>query len=181
MKQIIVLQSEKTQPKGSLILYRCAIVLVFILVTALIAGSIYAVVRPSDSAPLFRVGTAGGAEPGGRMSNSGLAAHNPDGAAGVFSGIGRLRIPTAGQPQATVILSISFPYPLGDRAFAEELASRIGEFRSIAAGYFASLSVEKINSLDEDAAKAEILGRYNALLRLGKIEALYFSDLMIVE
>lgn len=183
MKREISLQSKRFQSPGLMILYRCIIALVFILVAILIAGSVYAVVRPSDSAPLFRVGSADVIERGGQESpNSGLSAsHSANGAVGVFSGIGRLRIPIAGQPPATVILSISFPYPLSDRVFAEELASRIGEFRSIATGFFAALSMEKIKDLDEDAAKAEILGRYNALLRLGKIETLYFSDLLVVD
>jgi flagellar basal body-associated protein FliL len=35
--------------------------------------------------------------------------------------------------------------------------------------------------MDEGAAKAEILQRYNSLLRLGKIETLYFTDFMLVE
>ncbi|MCL2127730.1 MAG: flagellar basal body protein FliL, partial [Treponema sp.] len=116
-------------------------------------------------------GNRGGSEAGGPAG----------GAVSVFSGIGTLRIPAAGQQAATVILSISFPYPADDLPFTEELASRIGEFRSIATGYFASLSREQIARLDENEAKSEILKRYNALLRLGKIETLYFSDLMIVE
>ena len=183
MKREIALQSQKPQSNGLKILYRCVIALISVLVAVLIAGSVYAVVRPSDSAPLFRVGTADGVERGRQEppNSSRPAVDAANGAVGVFSGIGRLRIPAAGQPPATVILSISFPYPLSDRAFTEELASRIGEFRSIATGYFAALSTEKIKDLDEDAVKAEILERYNALLRLGKIETLYFSDLLIVD
>jgi flagellar basal body-associated protein FliL len=79
------------------------------------------------------------------------------------------------------MLSISFPYPADDRPFTEELVSRVGEFRSIATGYFASLSLEKIMELDEETAKNEILRDYNVLLRLGKIETLYFSDFMPID
>ena len=169
MKREIVPQKEK---KGLLIFYRVVMALVLALVLALIVGSLFAVIRPAGSAPLFRIGGGEG------QVSSGLAL--ADGEIGVFSGIGRLRIPVATQPPVTMLLSISFPYPAGDRAFTEELASRIGEFRSIAEGYFASLPPEKITSMDEDAAKAEILKKYNALLRLGKIETLYFGDLLIV-
>jgi len=163
--------------KGPLIFYRVVVALIITLVLALAAGSLYAILRPEGSAPLFRIGASGGRERQ-RAGSGGPAL--ADGEVAVFSGIGRLRIPVASTPPATMLLSISFPYPADDRAFTEELASRLGEFRSIATGYFSSLPPEKITSMDEDAAKAEILRRYNALLRLGRIETLYFGDLMIV-
>jgi flagellar basal body-associated protein FliL len=153
------------------------VVIILVLIAALVAGSLYALIRPSDSRPLFRIGGTGNAVRFRQSPGEGEAGGNT----AVFSGIGRLRIPAAGQPPVTVILSVSFPYPADDLLFTEELAARIGDFRSIATEYFASLSAEKIANLDEGAAKAEILKRYNNLLRLGRIETLYFSDLMTVE
>jgi flagellar basal body-associated protein FliL len=97
----------------------------------------------------------------------------------VFNGIGRLRIPLSNS--STLILSIAFPYSADDRVFAEELAARIGDFRTIATDYFSSLPEEKLIILDEDAAKAEILKRWNSRLRLGRVEALYFSDLLVLD
>ena len=170
--------------RGLLILYRVIIVLFFVVIVIIAAGSLYALFRPSASEPLFRTGRDGGdtLSTRGSMAVSGLAVSGlADDTDAVFTGIGRLRIPAAGQPPATVILSISFPYPVSDRPFTEELASCIGEFRSIAIGYFSSRSLENIVNMDEETAKAEILRRYNALLRLGKIDTLYFGDLMIVE
>ena len=81
----------------------------------------------------------------------------------------------------TVILSIAFPYNSGDRPFAGELAARVPDFRRAATEYFGSLDGGALENIDEDAARAEILRRYNALLRLGKIETLYFYDLMMIE
>jgi flagellar basal body-associated protein FliL len=159
-----------------LIVYRVFVVLAIALVAALAAGSLYALFRSPNSGPLFRIGSAAGKGQGGHRPDTGASA-----ASNVFSGIGRLRIPLAGEPAAAIILSVSFPYPADDRAFAEELASRIGDFRSIAAEYFASLPRAKTINLDEEAAKTGILKRYNAMLRLGRIETLYFGDLMIVE
>ncbi|MCL2761662.1 MAG: flagellar basal body protein FliL [Treponema sp.] len=158
------------------LVYRVFMMVILALVAVLIVGSLYAVFRSPDAQPLFRIGGAG--------SNDHSGQNHASDAATIFSGIGRLRIPVAGpsgQQAATVILSISFPYPAHDRPFTEELASRIGDFRSIASGYFASLPLAKLVNIDEAAAKAEILKQYNALLRLGKIEILYFGDLMIVE
>ena len=80
-----------------------------------------------------------------------------------------------------MILSIAFPYPAEDRAFSEELAVKIGDFRSIATEYFSSLPAERLLIIDEEAAKSEILRRYNSGLRLGSINALYFSDMIIID
>jgi len=157
-----------------LIVYRVLVALALALAVVLITGSLYALFRSPNSGPLFRIGAAGGKQ-GGHSPETGAALPN------VFSGIGRLRIPLAGEPAAAVVLSISFPYSADDRPFAEELASHIGDFRSIAAEYFASLPREKAVNLNEEAAKAGILERYNAALRLGRIETLYFGDLIIVE
>ena len=164
------MQRETNPPQKTLIIvYRIAVGLILLLLAVLLAGSLYALARPSGAGPLFRIG--GRPQVGAQASD----------AEGVFTGIGRLRIPAAGQPPATVVLSISFPYSTGDRLFAEELASRISDFRTIAIDYFSSMPVERITGMDEEAAKADILRQYNALLRLGRIETLYFSDLMIIE
>jgi flagellar basal body-associated protein FliL len=170
MKQVVA------SPIG-LIAYRGIVVLLLILLVMLIGGSLYALVRPSGSGPLFRIGTDNSRNSG---EGSGFTIGETS---GEFSDIGRLRIPISGQTDAgqtiaAVMLSISFPYPADDRPFTEELTSRIGEFRSIAIGYFSALPLEKILELDEETAKNEILRDYNALLRLGKIETLYFSDFM---
>ncbi|GHV95532.1 flagellar basal body protein FliL [Spirochaetia bacterium] len=162
--------------RGPLILYRFMVLLVLVLIVFLIAGTIYSFFRSPGSSPLFRLGSSGAGQ-----ADSAVSAGD---AVNVFTGIGRLRIPLAGGAAGsggTLILSIAFPYPPGDRAFTEELASRIGDFRAIAIEYFSSLPAEKLVNLDEDAAKAEILRRYNTSLRLGKIAALYFNDLMIVD
>ena len=181
---------ERQPPRALRAAYRAALVLVFALVGALAVGSLYALARPADSAPLFYLGRqGGGAGPGGAGAAAGgwagggiaMGGGAGSGPESVFAGIGTLRAPLAGQPPATVVLSLSFPYPAGDMAFAEELATRVGELRSIAVGYFSSLRREEIARLDETAAKNEILARYNALLRLGRIETLYFTDLVILE
>jgi flagellar basal body-associated protein FliL len=100
---------------------------------------------------------------------------------GMFTGIGRIRASTGSPEPATVILSIAFPYSPRDRAFSEELAARIGDFRAGAIDYFASFSTEELRQKDEAAIKTELLGRFNGLLRLGQITTLYFSDYLIIE
>jgi flagellar basal body-associated protein FliL len=158
--------------RGPVLVLRGLTALAGLLAGVIIAGTIIGFTRSPDSGPLFRIGNsaAGREAQGGSPANGGVS---------VFSGIGRLRIPLAGS--STLILSIAFPYPSDDQAFTEELAVKIGDFRAMASDYFSSLPAEKIVSLDEEAAKTEILRRYNASLRLGKIDALYFNDLMIIE
>jgi flagellar basal body-associated protein FliL len=166
-----------------IVLYRIIVAMLLLMVLLLITGSLYAFIRSRDSGPLFRIGSG---------SRDAVPEIGSD--IGVFSGIGTLRIQnkgasrttassqTAGQSNAAVIIvSISFPYKAYDRLFTEELASHIGEFRSIATNYFADLPADKLSKLDEEQVKADILKQYNALLRLGKIETLFFGDLMIVE
>jgi flagellar basal body-associated protein FliL len=104
---------------------------------------------------------------------------SPD--AAIFTGLGRLRCPTAGPGPVLVILQASFPYFPGDRPFSEELVFRLRDFRSLTAAYFAALSPEELRSKGEDQVKAELLEKYNALLRLGRIETLYFNEYMVVE
>jgi flagellar basal body-associated protein FliL len=166
-------QESKRLSGRLLIVYRIAVALILALVLALIAGSLYALLRGPNSGPLFRIGGSGGEVRGGQDADPGEM--------NVFAGIGRLRIPLAGEAAATLILSVSFPYPADDRPFAEELASRIGDFRSIVSQYFGDFPPEKIARMDETVAKTEILERYNQLLRLGRIETLFFGDLMVVE
>jgi flagellar basal body-associated protein FliL len=175
------MKNDKASPSpGLLIVYRGIVIVLLALVVMLIGGSLYAIVRPSGSGPLFSIGTDAKRTAG---EDNGLTASLTT---SEFSGIGRLRIPISDeaaseQTVAAVVLSISFPYPADDRPFTEELISRTGEFRSIAERYFSSLPLEKIMNLDEETAKHEILMGYNALLRLGQIETLYFSDFMPIK
>jgi flagellar FliL protein len=137
----------------------------------LVLGSIYAFVRSSGAGPLFRLGRP--AETTVRETAV------QTGETRVFSGLGRLRIPLANS--STLVLSIAFPYSADDAAFAEELAAKIGDFRTIASGYFSALPAERVIQFDEDTIKQELLRRLNGNLRLGRISELYFSDFMIID
>jgi flagellar basal body-associated protein FliL len=98
-----------------------------------------------------------------------------------FTSIGRIRAATAAPGSAAVILTIIFPYDARDKTFAEELSLRVPDFRAIALEYFSSFPKEELRQRNEQTIKTEMLRRFNAVLRLGRIEALYFSDYMIVD
>jgi flagellar basal body-associated protein FliL len=154
-------------PRFLTLLCRVLLVLTLGLVLVIAAGTVYALVLRSKSAS---------ASPAAAGS---LPPASPD--AAVFTGLGRLRCPTAGSSPAMVILQAAFPYFPGDRPFSEELVSRIRDFRSLTAGYFAALSPEELRVKGEDEVKVELLAQYNALLRLGQITTLYFNEFMLID
>jgi len=163
----IIIDKEKI----SRILYIALIAIAGTLILLIMAGTIIGLARPHNAQPLLTLG--GSARPG-----SGHIASNEDDIR-VFSGLGRLRITLANS--SIMLLSIEFPYSAGDTAFTEELAARIGDLRDIATGYFSALPEENVIQIDEEKAKQDILRMYNNSLRLGRIEALYFSEMTVIE
>ena len=97
-----------------------------------------------------------------------------------FTGIGRIRVSTMDPDPGMVIIFVSFVYYPEDKSFSEELALRIGDFRNIIADYFGSFTIVELRELSEEHIKTELLSRFNAILRLGQLETLYFGDYMVV-
>jgi flagellar protein FliL len=98
----------------------------------------------------------------------------------IFTGIGTIRVPTADTQPAMVILFVSFIYYPEDKAFSEELALRVKDFKQIIIDYFSSFPVSELRGLNEEIIKSELLLRFNLILRLGKIETMYLGDYMII-
>jgi flagellar basal body-associated protein FliL len=157
---------------GLLIVYRVLLVLALVLVLVILGGTVYALgFRPTAAAAQFPQTTPPVSSPAPSAASE----------ANIFTGLGQLRCPTAGANPGMVILQAAFPYNRGDRAFSEELASRIRELRNVSAAYFAALTVEELGRKSEADVKAELLARYNGVLRLGRIETLYFNEYMLSE
>jgi flagellar basal body-associated protein FliL len=150
------------------ILFTTLISIAGALIILLAVGTIFGLVRPRNSEPILSFGS--------QIQTEQAFSQTDD--IRVFSGLGRQRIPLTNS--SVLILSIAFPYSAGDVAFTEELAAKISDFRAIASNYFSSLPAENLIQINEDAAKREILGRFNASLRLGRITALYFSEMMVI-
>jgi flagellar basal body-associated protein FliL len=156
--------------RTEIMLYRILQGIAAVLVLVLLAGTLYAFIFPSDR-------TAQDPETGFPQSSAGgfQAPGN------IFTAIGQIRSSTTGPNPSTVIFSVTFPYSADDKPFMEELNSQIVNFRNTTYEYFASLSTEELRQKDEPAIKTEILYRYNLLLRLGRIETLYFNEFLVIE
>lgn len=153
-------------PRGLGFLYRALLILVWVLVIGILGGTFWAFRRPAV-----------------KVGNPNAPANPTQGVSSerFFTGIGRIRSPTADTTGATVILSIVFPYDSGDRPFSEELASRMKDFRTLTLHYLSLHTVKELRSLGDGGMKKELLDRFNGILRLGKIKLLYFNDYLIVE
>lgn len=148
--------------------YRFLLILILCLAGVLIGGTVYHFAGADGT---FSVPGSDDARSGG----------NSDNADSTFTGIGRLRLETSDPNPATVIVSITFPYSPADRPFSEELAARVNSFRTIAGDYFRSYRPADLRKKNEAEIKDELLNRFNGVLRLGKISALYFHDYMIID
>ena len=104
----------------------------------------------------------------------------PESGGQTFTGIGRIRVSTVDPQPGIVVIFVSFIYYPGDKVFSEELVLKIKDFREIIEDYIGSFSVEELQKQEEENIKYELLRRFNAILRLGQIETLYFSDFMII-
>lgn len=157
---------DKKSPVLSLI-YRGLIVFLALLGLILIGGTIYGVFFHTLPIENNRVVSP---KNGGEEERQGQT----------FTGIGRIRVPTNDPQPGMVILFVSFMYDPNDRTFFEELVLRIGDFRDIIISYVGSFSAGELQETSEESIKIELLRRFNAILRLGQIETLFFSDFLIV-
>lgn len=140
------------------------------LIVCIAGGSVWALTRGKD-----------GAQGGGSNSNAVNAAEDIKN----YTGLGRLRLklrpPKGGGEGATVVVTPVFPYNSADKAFTAELAARLRDFRAASGAFFAGLDADSPLLLDDAALKDELRSRYNALLRLGQIDELYLTELMIID
>ena len=143
--------------------YRFLLIIVTILVLLFIGGTIFGVFQKTDPP---------------EHNQPSIIQENEQGQ--TFTGIGRIRVPTADPQPGMVILFVTFRYNPEDKAFSEELALRIKDFREVIMHYIGSFSAEELLNQSEESIKSEFLHRFNTILRLGKIDTLYFSEFLII-
>ena len=156
------------------IIYRFLLALAVFLALVLIGGTLYSLFfRQQDTVSYTGNSRNGAVENERAQSERALNERT-------FTSIGQMRLSLA-ESGPLVILNISFPYNQNDWPFTEELAGKIDNFRTITGQYFLTFSLFELEEKSEDEIKAELLARFNDILRLGKIEILYFSDFMIIK
>jgi len=148
------------------ILYIVLLSIAGTLIVLILIGTIIGLIRPPNASPIFA------------FKKISKEQTKPEDIR-VYSGLERLRIPLSNS--SILILSVSFPYSAKDIDFTEELAAKIGNFKTVITEYFTSLPEEGVNQIDEELAKQEILKHFNSNLRLGRIDTLYFNDMTILE
>jgi flagellar basal body-associated protein FliL len=163
--------------------FLCAVLVV--LLAVIIAGTIAAFVSKKAASQV-----SGGSAAAADQPPLPPAAAVGDSSIKIFSGIGRLRAPLKPDTRmqtgiesvpATVVIEPYFSYNSNDRAFSEELATHIRDFRAATLGYYAALPASSPVLNNDEAMKTELLKCYNSVLRLGKINELYFTNFMIIE
>jgi len=150
---------EERRPQTALIVFRVLLIIAAALALILIIGTIFGLAKKGKTETPPPAAEAGPND-------------------SIFSGLGTLRIPTAGSESETVIITIAFPYNKNDRPFSEELASRISWFKSTVTDYLGAFTAAEIAELNTDTINQELLKRFNAELRLGQIRELYITDFM---
>ncbi len=96
-------------------------------------------------------------------------------AAGVYDGIGRVRARTR-DDAGVVIVDIAFPYDSSDRQFREELYQKRTDLRKATQDFLSTKTAEELEPVNESTVKAALRDTLNAMLSLGRIEELYFSE-----
>jgi flagellar basal body-associated protein FliL len=166
------------------VVYRVLLAIAVIVALSLLGGTLYAVIVRKALADDKALSSRSVADQTSQVQHQALSLQtgqdSPENAM-IFTGIGRIRTITGDSQPATVILSIAFPYNSADRAFSEELASRVKNFRDIASEYFRKLTLNELRRQTEEDIKSALLYQYNDILRLGQIETLFFSDYMLIE
>lgn len=98
-----------------------------------------------------------------------------------FTGLGKIRARSAEPDSALLIISPVFPYDSTDKAFNEELSAETAQFRELTRELVSEYSTEQLIQSGEALIKDELLRRFNARLRLGRIKQLFFTEYMIIE
>lgn len=97
----------------------------------------------------------------------------------VYDMIGQIRSPTKSDSSgkhAVVVVSPYLQYDGNDKAFYEELDTKLQSIKASIYEYMASRTETEIKRKGELNVKAEILDIINEKLILGKVEAIYFKD-----
>jgi flagellar basal body-associated protein FliL len=178
---------------GKFTVYKLLCAVLVVLLAVIMAGTVTAFVSKKTASQVPNVPNGSGAAAPQPPLPPPTTAGNSSISIKTFSGIGRLRAPlkpespakqgrqTGESVPATVVIEPYFSYNSADRAFSEELAAHIRDFRTATLDYYTALPASSPVLNNDEAMKTELLKRYNSFLHLGKITDLYFTNFMIID
>lgn len=101
-----------------------------------------------------------------------------------FTSIGQLRTSSAldeKNHKVVIVITPWLAYEGNDKAFYEELDSKIRAIRSIITSYFPRFTEKQLYARSEEVIKSELLSAINATLVLGKVSAIYFNEYQFLQ
>lgn len=99
----------------------------------------------------------------------------------VYTGIGTLRVLTAGNPASLVIINPVFYYDSGDFEFFEELQRKRARLEQIVRDWVSSNRAEYFLETPDEKLRSDLAGLLSEILILGSVENLYFSEFLVVD
>lgn len=160
-------------PLPTLVLAIVALFIVFVIAS----GTIWAFAKTGHRPASRNLMTSGASRSAPAASGSGTSA----GKLAEFGDIGLLRAATADKKIVTIVVQPYLSYPPSDVPFQEELVQKTRPIRAFILNWFHSKTIKEIDKLGEANVKAALLEGVNAMLVLGKVSAVHFSEYMVIE
>jgi flagellar basal body-associated protein FliL len=148
--------------RGKSPLLRLLVVITILLALVIVAGSVWGIATGSRARAIAR------------------ADSGPVEGSDIFD-LGQVRAKSADATAAVIAAKISFPYPAAASRFKEELEKKAPALRAAAVDFFSSKRVDELLPASEGATKAGLLGAFNSLLSLGKLEEVWLSDFAVLQ
>ena len=153
---------EDSEERNASLLIRLLALLAALLVLAIAAGTVWGFATGSRARAIAR------------------ADSGPIQGSDIYD-LGQVRAKSADPRPAVIAAKISFPYPAAASRFKEELDAKAPALRAAAVNFFSSKKAADLVPATEGATKAGLLGAFNALLSLGKLEEVWLSDFAVLQ
>lgn len=128
---------------------------------------------------VLAAGTLWGLATGSRAKALAREAAVPVEGSDIFE-LGQIRAKSADPKPALIAARISFPYPAAATSFKEELERKAPALRAAATAFLSTKRQADLLPSSEGALKAGLLGSFNAILSLGKVEEVWLSDFAVL-
>lgn len=140
------------------------IVVIFILITIIIIGTIVAILRKNDTKATLLENTEKNIYTGAEL----------------FTDLGRIRAVTGDKPPSSVVIFPVLEYSSKDTQFREELVQKKEKLRDMILDWFLHQKAIELYTKDELTIKNQLLNVVNSVLTLSSVKRLYFKEFIIL-